>query len=71
MERRTVLNNIQSRLAREGSGRVAEDGGESLNNNNGVGNSSRVNNAPHNQDLDSSNVLYDDDFEIEEEKHNY
>lgn len=23
------------------------------------------------QDLDSSNVLYDDDFEIEEEKHNY
>ena len=25
----------------------------------------------HQQDLDSSNVIYDDDFEIEEEKNNY
>lgn len=26
---------------------------------------------PTNQDLDSSNVIYDDDFEIEEEKNDY
>lgn len=55
-------------MAREGSGRTAEDGGDSTRNNN---NGERLVNVPHNQDLDSSNVLYDDDFEIEEEKHNY
>ena len=30
-----------------------------------------VNNAANNNDLDSSNVLYDEDFEIEEDKANY
>lgn len=44
---------------------INENGDNSARNNNNRGCV-----QPH-QDLDSSNVIYDDDFEIEEEKHNY